>query len=93
MINVPNMNKINIFFSEISQQIYKMYEKVAIITQIWQSQMLFYKHEQGIVPDNCTKYEQNHHILLRDNTTNTQNLILKIAIITQILHRAKFYFI
>ena len=47
--------------------------------------MLFYKHEQHIVPDNCTKYEQNHHILLQDNTTNTQLKIdEKITIITQI---------
>ena len=29
------MNKINLFFSEISQQIHKMYEQIAIITQIW----------------------------------------------------------
>ena len=36
--------------------------------------MLFYKHKQHIVPDNCTKYEQNHHILLWDITTNTQNV-------------------
>ena len=36
--------------------------------------MLFYKHDQRIVSDNCTKYEQNHHTLLQDITTNTQNL-------------------
>ena len=29
------MNKINSFFSEISEQTHKMYENVAIITQIW----------------------------------------------------------
>ena len=46
-----------------------MYENVAIITQIWQSQMLFYKHEQHMVPDNDTEYEQNHHIFLKDTTT------------------------
>ena len=51
-----------------------MYDKVAIITHILQSQMIFYKHEQGIVPDNSTKYEQNNNILLQDITTNTQNL-------------------
>ena len=28
-----------------------------------------------MVPDNCTKYQQNHHILLGDITTNTQNLL------------------
>ena len=71
MLTVPNMNKINPFFSEISQ-LHNMHEKVVIITQIWQSQMLFYKHEQHIVPDTCTKYEQDHHILLCDITT--QNL-------------------
>ena len=32
-----------------------------------QSQMLIYKHEQLMVPDNWTKYyEQNNHILLWD---------------------------
>ena len=66
------MNKIIQVLAEISQQIHKMYEKVAIINQIWQSQKLFYKHEQRMEPDNCTKYEQNHHILLHDITTNTQ---------------------
>ena len=35
LITVPNMNKINSCFSEISHQIHKMYEKVTIITQIW----------------------------------------------------------
>ena len=30
-----NMNKINTFFSEISEQTHKMYEHVAIITEIW----------------------------------------------------------
>ena len=51
-----------------------MYEQMAIITQIWQSKMLFYKHEQHIVPDNCTNYEQKQHILLQDSTATTQNL-------------------
>ena len=73
LITVPDINKINPFVSWISQQAH-MYEKVAIITQIWQSQMLFYNHKQCTVPDNCTTYEQNHHILLQDNTINTQNL-------------------
>ena len=35
MTTVPNMNKIKPFFSEISQQTHKMYEQVAIITQLW----------------------------------------------------------
>ena len=34
LISIPNMNKINVFFFELSQQIHKMYEKVAIIKQI-----------------------------------------------------------
>ena len=29
-----------------------------------------------MVPDNCTKYEQNHHILLQYITTNTQKLLI-----------------
>ena len=44
-----------------------MYERMAIITP-----MLFYKHEQSMVPDNCINYEQNQHILL-SNITSTQN--------------------
>ena len=36
-----------------------------------------------MVPDNCTKYEQNHPILLWDITIKTENL-WKVAIITQI---------
>ena len=34
MVPVPNMNKMATF-SAISQQTHKMYEKVAVITQIW----------------------------------------------------------
>ena len=59
MVPVPNMNKINPFISAILQQMHNMYENVAIITL-----MLFYKHEQHMGPDNGTKYEQNHQILL-----------------------------
>ena len=61
------MNTINPFFSAISQQIYKMYEKVVIIIQIWYRAKCYiyckiYNHEQTMVSDNCTKYEQNHNI-------------------------------
>ena len=49
--------------------------------------MLFYKHEQCMIPDNCTKYEQNHQIVLCDITTNTQNLWKHYH-----NYRAKFYF-
>ena len=69
------MNKINPFFSDLSQQIHKMYEKVVIITQIWhRAKYKLNKHDQRLVPDTCTKYVQNHHIHLRDITTSTQNL-------------------
>ena len=32
LIAVPNMNKITTFFSELSQQTFKLYENIAIIT-------------------------------------------------------------
>ena len=47
--------------------------------------MLFYKHEQRMVyvPDNCTKYEQNHHSLSKISQ-QTLKIYEKVAIITQI---------
>ena len=30
-----------------------------------------------MAPDTCTKYKQNHHIILRDITTNTQTFMDK----------------
>ena len=55
------------------------------------SQMLFYKHEQHIIPDNCTtRYDKNHHILLWDITT--PKMYEKNATISQIWHTAKIYF-
>ena len=53
--------------------------------------MLFYRHEQCILPDNCTKYKYNHHILW-DITTNAQNVFKKVMIITQMWHSVKCYF-
>ena len=41
------MKQITTFFSELSQQseqTLKIYEKIATISQIWQSQILFYMH-------------------------------------------------
>ena len=35
VITIPNMNQINKFFSELAQQTHKMYEKAALITEIW----------------------------------------------------------
>ena len=63
---VPNMNKNNPCFSEMSHQIHKMYETVTIITQSWQRAKCYFT-----VPN---MIEQNHHIQLWDITTNTQNL-------------------
>ena len=37
LITVATMGKLNPFFSELAQQIHKMYEQVALITQIWHS--------------------------------------------------------
>ena len=56
-----------------TQNVWKDYHNYSNLAQ---SQMLLYKHEQCMVhvPDNCTKYEPNHHILLWDITTNAQNL-------------------
>ena len=56
LITVPNMNKINPFFSEISQQIHKMYEKLATITQNWQRAKCYFTFMSNtlfliIVPD------------------------------------------
>ena len=74
LITVPNMNTSNPFFFEISQQIHKCMKRCHNYSNVAQSQMLFYKHEQGMVLANWTKYEQNHHIHLRNITTSTQNL-------------------
>ena len=49
LITVPNMNKINPFFSEICKHI-KLKKNIAIITQIWLSQLQCYMHQQHIVP-------------------------------------------
>ena len=69
---VPNRNKIYSFFSAISH-LHKMYEKLATITQIWQRAKYykFYKHEQCIIPDNCTRYYKKY-ILLVDISQQTQ---------------------
>ena len=62
-------NKFNPFFSEISQQIYKMYEKVDIITQIWLRTTCSFTSMSNAWYLITAKYEQNHHILLQDITT------------------------
>ena len=65
VITVPNMNEIKPFFSEISQQINKMYEKRGYnYSNLAYSQILFDMHQQPTVPDHDTQYEENpasHH--------------------------------
>ena len=47
IILLPNMNKINTFFSEISQQTTQMYLKSGHnYSNLAENQMLFYKHER-----------------------------------------------
>ena len=44
LITEPNMNKFTTFFSEISQQILKMYEQIAIITKHWHRAKFYFTH-------------------------------------------------
>ena len=63
LITVPNMIKINPFSIYISQQIqfvHKMYE-VHNYSNLAQSQLLFYKHEQHIIPDNYQIWTTSQH--------------------------------
>ena len=86
------MNKIYIFSSEISQQIQKMYEKSGHnYSNVAQSQILFYKHEKCIVPDNCTKYENNSPHPSPKQSQQTLKIYEKLPIITQICYRAKIF--
>ena len=68
------MNKINPFFSEISQQRYKIYTNVAIINQIWHRVKWYFTSMNNTLPIYCIKYDYNHHILFWDITINIQNL-------------------
>ena len=44
--SLPNINKINVFFSDISRQIHNSYGKIAIThINLAQSQMLFHMHQ------------------------------------------------
>ena len=54
---------------------HKMYEKVAIITQIWNKVKCYFTNMSNAWFLVTTKYEQNHPILLCDITTNTQNVL------------------
>ena len=79
------------YFSEKSQQMQNVWKRGHNYSKWAQSIILFYKHKYNMVPNYCTKYEQNHNIRVWDMTPNTQNL-WNIAIITPIWDRAKFYF-
>ena len=61
LIIVPNMNQIITFFSDISQQTLKHCHNYSNLAQ---SQILFYMHQQPMIPDHGTQYEENpasHH--------------------------------
>ena len=87
------MNKMNLFFSEILQQIHKMYEKVSIITSLWNRATYYFTSMSNAwylitVPntDKITKFFSLRYITTVKNFEN-------MSIIIQIWHRAKFYFI
>ena len=44
LITVPNVTTITTFFSEISQQILKMYEKTDTITQMWHTTKFYFMY-------------------------------------------------
>ena len=84
-----------IFPSAISQQTHKMYEQIVIITQIWHRTKFYftcisnewYQALYLITVPNMNKI----NTFIGISCTNTHNL-WRMAIITQIWHRAKFYF-
>ena len=58
LISVPIMNKIIFFFSKISQQTHKIDDKYCHnYSNLAWGQMIFYMHQQDMVPDYCTVYE------------------------------------
>ena len=66
-----------------------MYEKVAIITQIWdRTKCYFTSMSNPLYLITVPNMNKNRHILLWASTTNTQTLWKN----TQIWHRVKFYF-
>ena len=60
-ISAPNMNKINTFFSAISQQSHIYENKWPNYSNLAQNQILFYmyKHQQVTLSDHGTKYKEN----------------------------------
>ena len=87
LITVPNMNKVNPFFSERSQQIHKMYETLATIAQVWQRAKCMSNVLDLInVPDMKTKI----HSSLRDHSTF--KIYEKMTIISQNLAQIQIVF-
>ena len=76
VITEPNVNKINPFFSIIPQQIYKMFEKQAIIIQIWHKAKCYFTGMSNtwymITVPNLNKITTVN--MAMDITTNTQNV-------------------
>ena len=74
LITVQNMATITMFLSEISQQTFKMYDQMVIITQIWHEAKFYYMHQQTMVADHGTKYEENpfsyHEGMCKDSLTD-----------------------
>ena len=88
LITAWSMNKINKYFSE--QNVWK---GVYNYSNVAQSQMLLYKHKQHIVPD-ITVWNMNKITTFFSEYHNRHsNVKEKIAIITHIWHRAKFFFL
>ena len=95
MISVPNMNKINQFFYEMSQQPHKMYEKVTIITQIWHRAKCYFPGMSNTwylvtLPNIITIITFFSEI--SQQTLQTLKIYKKIDTTTQIWHWTKFYF-
>ena len=69
LITVPNMKKITTFFTDILQHS-KCKKNGHNYSNLTQSQILFYLHQQPMVPDYCTQFEENpssHHGRMHDN--------------------------
>ena len=91
LIIVPIINKINLFISELSQQI-RMYEKNCHnYSNFAQSSMLFHRHEQHKVPITVPNMNKITAFFSKISQ-QTLKMYDKIAIISQMCHRAKFYF-
>ena len=70
LLTVQTMNKINLFFSEISQQTLNYWNTGHKCYILAESQGIFYMHQVLIVIVCCTTYEQNQPFLFWD-ITNT----------------------